>query len=77
MLKYFKNRQNLIAIVVDEYGAISGLRTIEDVLEEIVGDFEDEFDITSHNIVNLTDDKFILDASTTIEVFYEYFATSI
>ncbi|ORU76846.1 CBS domain-containing protein, partial [Francisella tularensis] len=66
MLKDFKNSQNHIAIVVDEYGAISGLITIEDVLEEIVGDIEDEFDITSQNIVKMTDDKFILDATTTI-----------
>ncbi|ALB01804.1 DNA-binding protein [Francisella persica ATCC VR-331] len=77
MLKDFKNSQNHIAIVVDEYGAISGLITIEDVLEEIVGDIEDEFDITSQNIVKVADDKFILDATTTIEYFNEYFGTSI
>ncbi|MDE4957376.1 hypothetical protein NAI59_10820, partial [Francisella tularensis subsp. holarctica] len=72
MLKDFKNSQNNIAIVVDEYGAISGLITIEDVLEDIVGDIEDEFDITSQHIVKMTDDKFILDATTTIEDFNEY-----
>lgn len=77
MLKDFKNSQNHIAIVVDEYGAISGLVTIEDVLEEIVGDIEDEFDITSENIIKITDDKFIIDATTSIEDFNEYFDTSI
>lgn len=77
MLKDFKNSQNHIAIVVDEYGAISGLITIEDVLEEIVGDIEDEFDISSQNIVKIADDKFIIDATTSIEDFNEYFATSI
>ncbi|MFV9985272.1 MAG: HlyC/CorC family transporter [Francisella endosymbiont of Hyalomma asiaticum] len=77
MLRDFKNSQNHIAIVVDEYGIISGLITIEDVLEEIVGDIEDEFDITSQNIVKVADNKFILDAATTIEDFNEYFGTSI
>lgn len=77
MLRDFKNSQNHIAIVVDEYGIISGLITIEDVLEEIVGDIEDEFDITSQNIVKVADNKFILDATTTIEDFNEYFGTSI
>lgn len=77
MLKDFRNSQNHIAIVVDEYGAISGLVTIEDVLEEIVGDIEDEFDITSENIIKIADDKFIIDATTSIEDFNEYFNTSI
>ena len=77
MLKDFKNSQNHIAIVVDEYGAISGLITIEDVLEEIVGDIEDEFDTTSENIVKIANNKFIIDATTSIEDFNEYFHTSI
>ncbi|ASG68261.1 hypothetical protein CDV26_07525 [Francisella halioticida] len=77
MLKDFKNSQNHIAIVVDEYGAISGLITIEDVLEEIVGDIEDEFDITSENIIKISNNKFIIDATTSIEDFNEYFNTSI
>lgn len=77
MLKDFKNSQNHIAIVVDEYGAISGLITIEDVLEEIVGDIEDEFDISSEDIVKLTDDQYLIDATTSIEDFNEYFNKSI
>ncbi|QIW10034.1 transporter associated domain-containing protein [Francisella sp. LA112445] len=77
MLKDFKNSQNHIAIVVDEYGAISGLITIEDVLEEIVGDIEDEFDTTSENIVKIANNKFIIDATTSIEDFNEYFNTQI
>lgn len=77
MLKDFKNSQNHIAIVVDEYGAISGLITIEDVLEEIVGDIKDEFDTTSENIVKITNNKFIIDATTSIEDFNEYFNTEI
>ncbi|MFC4891933.1 HlyC/CorC family transporter [Pseudofrancisella aestuarii] len=77
LLKDFKNSQNHIAIVVDEYGAISGLITIEDILEEIVGDIDDEFDTINQTIKKLTEDKFIIDATTSIEEFNEYFGTEI
>ncbi|APC96875.1 HlyC/CorC family transporter [Francisella frigiditurris] len=77
LLKDFKNSQNHIAIVVDEYGAISGLITIEDILEEIVGDIDDEFDTINQAIKKLNEDKFIIDATTSIEEFNEYFGTKI
>ncbi|QIV94627.1 HlyC/CorC family transporter [Allofrancisella frigidaquae] len=77
MLKDFKNSQNHIAIVVDEYGAISGLITIEDILEEIVGDIEDEFDTINENITKIADNSFLVEATTAIEDFNEYFNTSI
>ncbi len=77
LLKDFKNSQNHIAIVVDEYGAISGLITIEDILEEIVGDIDDEFDTISELIKKLPNDKFIIDATANIEDFNEYFNTEI
>lgn len=44
LLRDFRNNHNHMAIVIDEFGSISGLVTIEDVLEQIVGDIEDEFD---------------------------------
>ena len=77
MLKDFKNSQNHMAIVVDEYGAVCGLITIEDILEEIVGEIEDEFDTINENIVKLSDDVYCIDATTTIDDFNEYFDTSI
>ena len=45
LLKEFRNSHNHMAIVVDEYGGVSGLLTIEDVLEQIVGDIGDEYDV--------------------------------
>ena len=77
MLKDFKNSQNHMAIVIDEYGAISGLVTIEDILEEIVGDIDDEFDTINKNIIKKTDEKFLIDGTTSIEDFNEYFDTFI
>jgi magnesium and cobalt transporter len=77
MLKDFKNSQNHLAMVVDEYGEISGLITIENILEEIVGDIEDEFDIIDENITKISDNEFIVDAITAIEDINEYFGIAI
>ncbi|MGQ4001684.1 transporter associated domain-containing protein [Francisellaceae bacterium CB299] len=77
MLKDFKNSQNHLAMVVDEYGEISGLITIENILEEIVGDIEDEFDTIDENITKVSDNEFIVDATTPIEDINEYFGIAI
>ena len=55
LLKEFRTKRNHIAIVVDEHGSVAGMVTIEDVLEQIVGDIEDEFDYdeTEGNIVEI------------------------
>ena len=63
-----------MAVVVDEYGHVSGVVTIEDVLEQIVGDIEDEHDVDDDSYVKKLDDNtWNVKATTTIEDFNEYF----
>jgi magnesium and cobalt transporter len=71
LLKDFRSNRNHIAIVVNEYGGVSGLVTIEDVLEQIVGDIEDEYDFdeTEDNIINESEGVFRVKASTEIDDF--------
>lgn len=75
LLKEFRLNRNHMAIVVDEYGGISGLVTIEDVLEQIVGEIEDEYDIDdiSTYIRKLSNNLYTVKALTPIERFNEYF----
>lgn len=74
LLKEFRENKNHIAIIVDEYGGVSGLVTIEDVLEEIVGNIEDEFDVEEDAlIIELDDNSFEVDALTPIDEFNAYF----
>jgi len=76
LLKEFKANHNHIAIVVDEYGGIAGLVTIEDVLEQIVGDIGDEYDIDDEvNIYRESAQQFTLRAQTRIDEFNEYFGS--
>lgn len=76
LLKEFRSNHNHMAIVVDEYGGVAGLITIEDVLEQIVGEIEDEFDIDDEddNIQKVAENRFNVKARTEIEEFNEYFS---
>lgn len=75
LLREFRVNKNHMAMVVDEYGGVSGLVTIEDVLEEIVGDIDDEHDAeTVEDIQRLGDGRFLVQALTAIDDFNEAFS---
>ena len=77
LLKEFRSSRNHMAIVVDEYSGVAGLVTIEDVLEQIVGEIEDEHDFDeSVSILKLNDDEFTVKALTEIDEFNESFGTN-
>ncbi|UCE77516.1 MAG: CBS domain-containing protein [Gammaproteobacteria bacterium] len=76
LLKEFRASRNHLAIVVDEYGGVAGMVTIEDVLEQIVGEIEDEHDIDEETFIRkYSDVNFTVKALTPIEDFNEYFST--
>lgn len=76
LLKEFRSTRNHMAIVVDEYGGVAGLVTIEDVLEQIVGEIEDEHDVDEDTyIMDHGDNQYTVKALTPIEDFNESFAT--
>ncbi|CAH9014353.1 HlyC/CorC family transporter [Candidatus Nitrosacidococcus sp. I8] len=78
LLKEFRASRNHIAIVVDEYGGTAGLVTIEDVLEQIVGDIENEhgFSEEKNHIIPCGNDSYFVKALTSIENFNHYFKTN-
>lgn len=76
LLREFRARRNHMAIVVDEYGGVAGMVTIENVLEQIVGEIEDEHDIDDDApILKRDENTFIIKALTEVEDFNEYFTT--
>ena len=77
LLEEFKKDRSHLAVVIDEYGSISGLVTIEDILEELVGEIEDEHDVDEEEIVRISDGIYSADAKVEIEEFIEFFELKI
>ena len=70
LLKEFQQKKNHLAIVVDEYGGTSGLITLEDIMEEIVGDISDEFDEEDLSYSKLDENTFIFEAKISLKDFF-------
>lgn len=79
LLAEFRQNRNHMAIVVDEYASVAGLVTIEDVLEQIVGDIEDEHDVEDDEsmIRELDDGETIIKAALPVDEFNEHFSTTL
>ncbi|MGH8460123.1 MAG: HlyC/CorC family transporter [Stenotrophobium sp.] len=76
LLKDFRKGRNHMALVVDEYGGVAGLVTIEDVLEEIVGEIDDEYDEAESALILKQDERrYLVNGLTPIEDFNAYFGT--
>jgi magnesium and cobalt transporter len=74
LLAQFRESRSHLAVVVDEFGGVSGLATIEDVLEQIVGDIDDEHDIEEKDIlISLGNDRYKIKATYRIDEFNDYF----
>ena len=77
LLEEFKRSRNHMAIVVDEYGGVSGLITIEDVVEQIVGDIADEHDAEAVEDIRYHDGQWLINGATSLDDFNRHFSTQI
>jgi CBS domain containing-hemolysin-like protein len=77
LLQEFRKTSNHFAVVVDEYGGMAGICTLEDLLEEIVGEIEDEFDVPEEPIEQIDDDTYRVDGMFPIDEFNERFGTQL
>jgi CBS domain containing-hemolysin-like protein len=77
LLQEFRRTNNHFAVVVDEYGGMAGICTLEDLLEEIVGEIEDEFDVPEEQIEQVDDDTYRIDGMFPIDEFNERFNTDL
>ena len=77
LLDEFKQDRSHLAVVIDEYGEICGLITIEDILEELVGEIEDEHDIDEEEIIEIAKKTYSVDAKIELEEFINYFQINI
>ena len=76
LLAEFRRANQHMAVVVDEYGDMEGIVTLEDLLEEIVGDIEDEFDLPDESIEQIDEDTVVIDGTFPIDDFNERFKTT-
>jgi putative hemolysin len=76
LLAEFRRANQHMAIVVDEYGDMEGIVTLEDLLEEIVGDIEDEFDLPDESVEQIDEDTVVVDGTFPIDDFNERFKTA-
>ena len=72
MLSEFQEKKNHLAIVVDEYGGTSGIVTLEDVIEEIVGDINDEFDDEDLSYSKIDENNYVFEGKTTLKIFVKF-----
>jgi magnesium and cobalt exporter, CNNM family len=77
LLQEFRRTNSHFAIVVDEYGAMVGIATLEDLLEEIVGEIEDEFDVPEEPVEQIGEDSYRVDGMFSIDDFNERFGTAL
>jgi magnesium and cobalt exporter, CNNM family len=77
LLREFRRTNQHMAIVVDEYGDMEGIVTLEDVLEELVGEIEDEFDLPDESVERLDDHRILIHGTFPIDDFNEQFATQV
>ena len=77
LLADFRREKQHMAVVIDEYGVTEGIVTLEDILEEIVGDIEDEFDLPDESIERIDETRVRIDGTFTIDDFNEQFGTDL
>ena len=77
LLNEFQERRIHIAMVIDEYGGVSGMVTIEDLLEEIVGEIQDEFDVGGSEVQAVNENEFMMDARVSLDELNERFNVAV
>lgn len=77
LLNEFQERRIHIAMVIDEYGGVSGMVTIEDLLEEIVGEIQDEFDVGGSEVQAVNENEFMMDARVSLDELNERFNVTV